>query len=169
MALITTVGAANADSYVTIAEADTYCESHGITAWSDLDDDDEKAPALRKATQFMDGKFRGLIKGRKADADQALAFPRVGCSDEDGNEFDDDVIPAVWKYATIEAAAREADSAGTLFPDLERETSSEKVGPIAVSYVAGAEVKTELTVVDNLVSGLLLTGSASSFGFLARA
>lgn len=167
--LITEVGSADADSYATIAQADAYCEAHGITAWADLDDDEDKAPALRKATQYMDGKFRGQIKGRKADAEQALAFPRVGCTDEDGNLFDDDVIPRVWLNATIEAAAREADEPGILTPDVERQTSSEKVGPIAVTYVAGADAATELTVIDNLVSGLLTSGGSASFGFLLRA
>lgn len=169
MALITTVGGATSDSYATVAEADTYAEAHGFTDWLDLDDEEEKEPALRKGTQYMDGKFRGSIKGRKTEATQALAFPRTGCSDEDGNEFDDDVIPAPWKNASMEAAFRESANAGTLFPDVERRTSSEKVGPISVSYEAGAEVKTDLTVIDNLVSGLLVTGGSATFGFLARA
>lgn len=169
MALVTTIGSASADSYPTIAEADTYCELHGITAWADLDDDDDKAPALRKATQWMDGNFRGRIKGRKTDAEQALAFPRKGCTDEDGNEFDDDVIPSCWKNATIEVAAREAETPGTLFPDVDRLTQSERIGPIAVTYVDHAPVKVDLTVVANLVSGLLSTGGTATFGFLLRA
>lgn len=168
MALIATVGASNADSYPTLAEADLYCETHGITAWDDFDDEEDKEPALRKATQYMDGKYRGRLKGRKTDAEQSLAFPRSGCSDEDGNEFDDDVIPSVWKYATIEAAAREADNPGTLFPDVDRLTQSEKIGSIAVTYVAGADTKPDLTVIDSLVSGLLTTGATESFGFLMR-
>lgn len=169
MALITTVGGDTSDSYATVAEADAYAEAHGFTAWLDLDDEEDKEPALRKSTQWMDGKFRGQIKGRKTNATQALAMPRVGCTDEDGNAFDDDVIPLVWKNASIEAALREADTPGTLFPDVERETSSEKVGPIAVSYVAGASAKTDLTVIENLVSGLLTAGGSASFGFLLRA
>jgi hypothetical protein len=169
MALVTTVGGADSDSYATIAEADAYAEAHGYTAWADLDDDEAKAPALRNATLYMDGHFRGQIKGKKTDATQALAFPRTGCSDEDGNEIDDDVIPRVWKNATIEAAIREADNPGILNPDIERKTSSEKVGPIAVSYEPGQDGKTELTVIDTLVSGLLSTGGSATWGFLARA
>lgn len=169
MALITTIGGDTADSYGSVAAADAYCEAHGITAWADLDDEEDKEPALRKATQWMDGQFRGRIKGRKTNATQSLAFPRVGCTDEDGNEFDDDVIPAPWLAATFEAAAREADNIGTLFPDVDRKTSSEKVGPIAVSYEPGQDGKTDLTVIDNLVSGLLSSGGSATWGFLARA
>lgn len=169
MALITTVSSATADSVVTLAEADTYCESRGYTAWADLDDEEGKEPAIRLANQWAEGKYRGQIKGRKTEATQARAFPRIGCSDEDGNLFEDDVIPDVWKQAIIEAAQREAANPGILFPDVERKTSSEKVGPIAISYEAGAESKTDLTVIDNLVSGLLSAGGTATFGFLARA
>lgn len=169
MAIVTTVGGPSANSYATVAEADLYCAEHGITAWDDLDDDDEKAPALLKATQWMDGNFRGSIKGRKANADQALAFPRKGCSDEDGNAFDEDVIPTCWKNATIEVAAREGDNPGTLFPDLDRLTQSEKIGSISVTYVKGDSAKVELTVVDNLISGLLVSGGNTITGFLSRA
>jgi hypothetical protein len=169
MALITTVGADNADSYATVAEADTYAEAHGYTAWADLDDTEDKEPALRKATQWMDGHFRGSIKGRKTDATQALAIPRTGLTDEDGNEFDDDVIPLVWKQATIEAAIVEAGEPGTLFPNVDRKTSSEKVGPLAVTYEPGQTGVVELTVIEGLVSGLLGAGGSASFGFLLRA
>lgn len=169
MALITTIGSATADSYASLSQAGTYCEQRGYTHWADLDDEEDKEPALRKATQWIDGKFRGQIKGRKADAEQALAFPREGCSDEDGNEIDSDVIPTVWLHAVIEAAQREAANPGTLFPDVERETASERVGPIAVTYVAGADQKTELTAVESMVSGLLASGGTANWGFLARA
>lgn len=169
MALITTVGGDTADSYPTIAEADAYAEAHGYTDWADLDDDEDKAPALRKGTQWMDGHFRGSIKGRKTSATQSLAFPRDGCTDEDGNEFDDDVIPLVWKQATIEAAIVEAADTGTLFPNIDRKTASEKVGPLAVTYEPGQTGVVELTVIENLVSGLLTSGGSASFGFLSRA
>ena len=169
MPLTTTVGGDSSDSYATVAEADAYAEAHGFADWADLDDEESKEPALRKAAQWMDGKYRGQIKGRKTESTQALAFPREGCTDEDGNDIDSDVIPTAWKNAQMEAAIREALNSGVLFPDLERTTSSEKVGPIAVTYEPGQPTKTELTVIDSLVSGFLTSGGSATYGFLLRA
>lgn len=73
MALVATVGAANADSYITLAEADAYLAARfGTAAWDALSDDD-KEKALRQATREVD---RHRFRGSKAFVDGSLQFPR---------------------------------------------------------------------------------------------
>ncbi len=171
MALITTPGDEEADSYVSVAEADLYCISYGYTAWDALDDDDDKGPLLRKATAYLDNQYRGQWKGKATSATQALAWPRDGATNEDFRPIDDDVIPRVLKHAAIEAAVAENASPGTLFPQpntTDRLTKMERVGPIEVMYEPGAVAQTEIDAVADLVLGLLIGGGGTT-GFLKRA
>ncbi len=170
MALITTPGDEESDSYVTIVEADAYCIAYGHTAWDALDDDDDKEPLLRKATAYLDNTYRGQWKGKKTSGSQALAWPRCRATDEDGRKIEDDVLPRELKHATIEAAIAENAAVGTLFPATERITKSEKVGPIAVTYAdeVSTDTQVEIPAVADAVSGLLIAGGGTT-GFLLRA
>lgn len=126
MALDTTIGAATADSYVTVAEMDSYLMaksrlSRYVPDWMDLQDD-EKEDRLRMGTQALDTL---PFRGERACVEQALAFPRQypqdlfylkGSYDERGRfetfedvtdaaaEFDVDppIIPDVLKKAQFE-------------------------------------------------------------------
>ena len=68
-------GLSNANSYISIEEADTF---HSIniygSAWSGYDDA-RKVSALITATRYIDATFR--YKGRRLQTSQLLAFPRV--------------------------------------------------------------------------------------------
>ena len=73
MALVATVGAANADSYITLAEADAYLAARfGAEAWEALGDE-LKEKALKQATRELD---RHRFRSSKATTVQALQFPR---------------------------------------------------------------------------------------------
>ena len=56
MAIDATIAGEDSNSYVTIAEADTYASERGHSSWEDLDDD-EKSAALINAAEFLDDQY----------------------------------------------------------------------------------------------------------------
>jgi len=78
--VIATVGASNANSFVTVAEGDTYCDARlNASAWTDAEDDD-KAKAVIEATRELSAK---MWVGSKSTTAQALAWPRAYATDPD--------------------------------------------------------------------------------------
>lgn len=99
-AIVATAGAANANSYLTIAEGDAIADTMlGTLAWSGATDDD-KARALITATNGLD--TLGWI-GTRATTTQALAWPRENatCGDKD---YDATEIPREVQLATFDLA-----------------------------------------------------------------
>jgi hypothetical protein len=169
--LDTTAGGPDADSYISAADATAYHALRGNDGWLD-GDDTSWDQALRRATTYMDGFYRGMWKGKRtnvAPPEQALAWPRTGAADEDGVSVDPNSIPRVIKYACAEAALRELTVVGALTPDLAPETVKESIGSISVEYVQGAEKRLDLTIINDLLDGLLVNGGNSSVTFFARA
>ena len=76
--IVATVGSATANSYVTLAEADSFVEgltqSDDVVAWGNSTDD-EKNRALFSATRRID---RERFLGAKASDTQARQWPRSG-------------------------------------------------------------------------------------------
>jgi len=93
-------GKSNAESYLSVADCDTYHTNMGNTGWAG--DATVKEVALRKATKFLDNKFRLRWKGTRTNEDQALAWPRSNVEDIDGFYYDSDGIPQTLKDATAE-------------------------------------------------------------------
>lgn len=98
-----TVGGENANSYVTLAEADAFFEEQALsTAW-DAAADDDKNRALISATRRLDQEdFRGVpvnsLTGKASSDTQALQWPRSGAG------FLKTVIPEPIKRATMKLA-----------------------------------------------------------------
>ena len=98
--IVATLKSATANSYVTLAEANTYFETvPDSTTWTNKTDD-QKNRALISATRWIDGLN---FYGDRCDESQALKWPR-------NNYHVDDVelactsIPANIKYAQYELA-----------------------------------------------------------------
>lgn len=89
----------NANSYVTLDEANKYQTERNRTEWLDLSDNEKKA-SLIKATQYVDNLYNW--KGRRKFESQVLSFPRVMIKDDDG--FDVVGIPNNLKIAVMEAS-----------------------------------------------------------------
>ncbi len=71
-----TVGGASANSFITVAEGDAYCDSRlNASAWNDETDDDQKARALIEATRDL--SQRQWIGVGRASNTQALSWPRA--------------------------------------------------------------------------------------------
>ena len=95
-----TTGGANANSYLTVAAADTLTETMlGTLAWATATTD-SKTRALITATRGLD--TLGWV-GSKATTTQALDWPRTGVSC-DGVDYDSTAIPAQILYATFDLA-----------------------------------------------------------------
>jgi hypothetical protein len=102
MALIVTAGAANADSYVSVAEATTLLRAQfSIPTWEAATQPELEA-VLRRATALL-----GLLvtwDGALTATTQALAFPRTGLFDPEGREVNGASIPSWLQQATAEYA-----------------------------------------------------------------
>lgn len=62
---------ANANSFCTEAELESYAEGLGVTITGEIE------PMLRKAAEFI-GSHEANLKGARVDREQSLAFPRSG-------------------------------------------------------------------------------------------
>ena len=94
-----TAGAATANSYASVAEADAYLAVRGDTStWTALTTG-EKESKLQWAAIYIDTL---TFKGTRSTSTQALQWPRIGVWDRDG--FEVDGIPQALKNAQAEMA-----------------------------------------------------------------
>lgn len=144
-------GKTDAESFCSVAAADSYHAKMGNIAWADLDAD-VKEQCLRRATQYMQGAYRLRWLGTLTKYNQALAWPRFDVRFDGLNWPIDQVPPEV-----IHACALLALKASTeaLAPDIEREVIAESVGSIAVTYKSGAPAYKRYREVDMLLAHLL--------------
>jgi hypothetical protein len=159
-------GKADAESYVSVDDANAYATAHGLTFPASPLAPAEQA--LRRATAFIDAHYRNRFPGqRKNGRGQALEWPRSYACDKDGNVIADDEIPVEIVNATIEAAVREMAVPGSLNPDVTpgKVKKSASVGDIAVEYAVGTgsayEQRPVVGVIDGILSSLL--GSTSPY------
>lgn len=128
-----TAGSVSANSYITVAEGDTYADERlQATGWTGEDADD-KARAVIQATRWLDGLD---YEGTKSATSQALKWPRQAAFDEDLEEYDTASVPEVIKQATFELALvllnDNASSEDTFAPNELSQFRRAKVGPMEV-------------------------------------
>lgn len=147
-------GVTDANTYTTVSGAGVYFEQYGEAGWDSLTDT-QKQQALLKAMRYLDNL---PWKGVKYAQDQAVAWPRSEVYDRDDRLVDDDVVPEVVVAAQCELALRCLPTSGVnLQPDLIRggKVIAESVGQMARSFSSTAPTRTVITVVDDLLAGLL--------------
>lgn len=158
-------GLANADSYLSVADADTYHSNLGNTSWGALSTPNKEL-ALRKATKYLDHRYFYRWRGARSYRQQGLDWPRYQVIDRDGYLLDFDELPQALKNATAEAAL--IASSEDLEPDVAADDSGSlssemvKVGPVEISqaYVGGkSTVKTFTKVARELQRLLSDTGA----------
>lgn len=154
-------GKADAESYVSVADADTYHDKRGNSVWAGLTTA-VKEQLLRKATDYLLQMYRGRWKGCRVSSTQALDWPRYYVERKELDNFvynaypvyyDSDIVPTEIANATAELALR-ANSAA-LAPDMERLTRREKVGPIEVEYEPNSAPNTLYRAVGGLLRPFL--------------
>lgn len=184
MTLVTTPGAANADSYVTLTEFNTYCDktSRGISGT-----DAELEALLRKGVAYLENQYRGRWKGYRTEQEQALAWPRIGSGgdsrlraqgdtfavygivDIDGFEIPTNAIPQQIKDAQCEVALL-ASAGVSLEPRLERggmiKSIGKSVGPLRkdITYMDGAPAVDRFLAIEGLLRGLVNSMPGSTSG-----
>lgn len=135
-------GLSTAESYISVADADTYHSDQNNTSWASLSTPAKEAN-LRKATEFMIGKYRMRWLGTrmKSSVNQALDWPRAyvytepflhGAIGEFPYLVPDNIVPKEVKNACAELALRA--SIAPLGPDLGQKVLQKTVGPITVKY-----------------------------------
>lgn len=112
VAIEATVGHASANSYVTLAAANTALEGRlNASAWTSATDDTKNRALVEAAAELQFQPW----KGSRTDATQALDWPREAVPNPDAPddadigesgvvEYEDDVIPARVREAQIELA-----------------------------------------------------------------
>ena len=181
MALVTTAGAADADSYASLVEATAYLTTaRGVAAWAAAANDTLREQALRRATTYLDNQYRGRWVGVRTNETQALAWPRIDgyrntnggfvqpLYDLDDFQIDEDVVPQQVKNACMEAALLSLAGV-SMEPRLARggAIKSEQVGPLAVTHMDGASVLDRITVIEGLLRGLVKSMPGASSGTVA--
>lgn len=119
-------GLANANSYCSVAFADSYFSDRGITTWTGADS--VKQSALIKATDYIENRF--TFKGTPYSDDQALHFPITDCETGLAAEMPVKLLKATAEYAFRVLSAELApdptvdDTGGKVIE------KTEKVGPL---------------------------------------
>lgn len=151
--LVATPGASNANSYLTLAEATEYYTTRSeVLGWEDADD---QSALLMWATRVIDSSLSGYRvfvpsgqggyyrigpkwTGAPATSTQALAWPRIGMLDRNGNPIASTVIPIDLKNATAELAGVLGTKDITVDNDIAMQgITSVKAGSVALSFAQG--------------------------------
>ena len=152
---------ANAESYISVADADSHHAARGTeeASWVGLDTE-VKEQCLRRATDHMLQTYRGRWKGYLVKPQtQALDWPRYQVYPDDSFLYAiaSDSVPVEVKRACAELALR-ANTA-TLTEDVEPGlVQSESVGPIAVTYAVTGQRQVRYTAIDRTLGLLLIDG-----------
>ena len=127
-----TIKSETANSYVTLAEANSYFETvPDSSTWTNKTDD-QKNRALISATREIDNL---VFYGDRCDEDQALKFPRTNYQ-VDRVELSCSTIPLNIKYAQYELARALANDTGAItgVSGKDGNFSEVKLGDIEVKY-----------------------------------
>lgn len=128
--VIATVGAADANSYVTLAEADAYfADSFGRSAWGIAAQGDREV-CIITASRYLDQYMTWM--GEKASSIQAMEWPRMGTYDKTGRSYPNDIIPGPVRFATFELAYYILDNGGLSFAS--QSIDRVKVGSVDVEF-----------------------------------
>lgn len=175
MSLIVESGAglADAESLISVADADIYFANVGNAGWAALTVT-QKEQNLRKATFYMGGEYRDKWAGTRTTTAQALDWPRYMVPIRDTLTsygastayYASDAVPALVGYACAELAYRA--SVADLAPDLSRGIKFEKVGDLETEYDTNSAQYTRYRQIDLMLRPFLTAGGGASMVRLTR-
>lgn len=151
-------GKTDAESYISVVDADAYHASIGNAAWAALTTE-RKEQLLRIATMYLLTTYRGAWKGWRIIDAQMLDWPR-GNVYRDGELIAHNVIPWEVKQATAELAL--IANSTNLRPTAVRGKKKVKVGPLEVTYDGDSPVASKFVVAISKL-GPLLNGVSAGF------
>ena len=147
-------GKSDANSYISVADADAYWADRGTPAEWTAASSGDKEEALVKATDYIDAHYRWIV-GTIGSTTQALAWPRNNALDRFGRYYDTDEVPGVVEASACELAQKVLEG-DTLITDIEDRVTREKIGPIETEYSGGGSTgQTSYSYVDQLLAGLV--------------
>lgn len=158
MALVVETGAAlaNAESFISVADADTRRSNLGGDAtWTAASD---KEAALRKATEYIEQVYRDRWRGYRQTTTQALSWPRNSVVVDGNTQIATDVVPAEVRNACADLALKALSEA--LAPDLERAVVREKVGPIETEFDRASPQSKRFRAIELMLTPYLKPASA---------
>lgn len=166
MALVVEDGSGldDAESYLSVADADSYHTNRGNSGWDG--DETAKEAALRKATQYLDATYSW--KGSISSTTQALNFPRTNVFDSQGRDLSNG-IPQKVKNATAELALVALSSELLANVDNSNYYKKEKVEGLEVEYKDNAPATTQYLFADRMLSDLYSSKYGGSTVKLVRA
>lgn len=127
--LIHTAGDASANTYVSLADAESYFESRlHKDAWDNAETADKNA-ALVWATRLLDSQMDWV--GNVVTTTQALRWPRSGVVTEEGLNVDSSTIPQFLKNAVCEMALLLLSTDRTAENPMDK-MSKIRVGPVEI-------------------------------------
>jgi hypothetical protein len=145
-------GKADADSYVTLTEANAYFAKHGSpAAWTSLSESQRDA-ALRYGTAALDGMVAWT--GEIQVSTQALGWPRYDATDNEERLIASGSVPDRVKAAVCELALLHASTALNTAYDRGGAIVREKAGPVEVEYAPGAAPEPALPILRRLLNGI---------------
>lgn len=169
--IVTTIGSASANSYATIAEADTYFDNRlNVSTWGASSDDDQLRALIMAANTFNQDSFNWL--GSRVNSTQRLAFPRQGCPKVDSSamvfpgagafffsgSYQDyyltTEIPQPVKDAQCELALYLLANA-TSIGQTQRRITEWKADDVQIKYEYNGAIQTMPNTVMDYISGLL--------------
>lgn len=177
-----------ANSYASEDTFSSYCDDRAYT----IAEGDVEA-ALIRGSGFVDS-YRSRFPGYRAKRRlQGMEWPRVGAytyvpstgrdyaylPDRHTERYQDyfgysyiaaNEIPIEVIRATCEAALRELTELGSMLPDLDRggEIDLLKAGSVEIKWRGNAPSGTVVSIIDGLLSGLLLPANGGLFGTASR-
>lgn len=158
-----TAGSATANSYATLAEAESYFEAHAnAAAWDALDGDEAKKACLITATNRLEQE---QYLGSRSDEDQRLAWPREGIID-DGLEVDSETIPRFLREACLEEALAVAAQPARYDTNGLAQFESLSAGPISLTTRTGAMGSNALTPAASRLLARVRKGGGGSFAWM---
>lgn len=156
-------GKSDANSYASVAEADSYVSLRGVTGWADLTTA-EKQSALVKAADYLEATYRSGWQGRRVKSTQALSWPRLDVVVDD-YPVASDTVPSPVKTAAIEMALK-AGAGTVLLEDQGQRVIREKVDVIETEYAEFDDTTEQYVFVSRIVAPYLASGGMSAGGFM---
>ena len=158
-------GKTDAESYISVADADTYFTNRGNATWAALNTT-EKEQALRKATDYMQATYTLRWDGIRVTTGQALDWPRAYVQIKQATAgysvlpayYVDNAVPAAVANACAELAVRA--SASDLLADVGAQVKQKTVGPLSVTYADGARQTTQYELVERMLAPFFKLGGA---------
>ncbi len=156
---------ADANSYASSDDLDTYCGNNGVTLASS--DGDTIDASLIRASAALDGSYRMVYPGyRTLGRQQGLEWPRTAAYDYEGLVIGTNEVPREIIAATCEMAIHEVAVPGSMAPDLAAGgfIRALRAGSVSIEYTgAGYEAQPIITTINHILSSLI--GSTSSLAF----